>query len=125
MSVSNQLFLVVDTGTPMAAFTARRELQAYLRRRLDTFISPLAAKTNVQMFLAYRNHQGNQRRERFQIHRGPLMSTAIARATTHRVSSASKIASKSVISEPCLPTLHVSTYVHCSTRFGVVKARQS
>jgi hypothetical protein len=27
--------------TPAAAFTARRELQAYLRRRLDTFINPL------------------------------------------------------------------------------------
>jgi hypothetical protein len=34
-------FLVVDAGTPVAAFTARRELQAYLRRLVDTFINPL------------------------------------------------------------------------------------
>jgi hypothetical protein len=32
---------VVDAGTPVAAFTARRELTAYLKRRLDTFINPL------------------------------------------------------------------------------------
>jgi hypothetical protein len=31
----------VDAGTPVAAFTARQELNAYLRRRLDTFINPL------------------------------------------------------------------------------------
>ena len=37
----NQSFLVVDAGTPVAAFTARRELQAYLRCRLDTFVNPL------------------------------------------------------------------------------------
>jgi hypothetical protein len=41
MTASNQIFLVVDAGTPVAAFTARRELQAYLRRRLDTFCNPL------------------------------------------------------------------------------------
>jgi hypothetical protein len=41
MSASNQIFLVVDAGTPVAAFTARRELQVYLRRRLDTFINAL------------------------------------------------------------------------------------
>jgi hypothetical protein len=41
MFTSNQIFLVVDAGTPVAAFTVRRELQAYLRRRLDTFINPL------------------------------------------------------------------------------------
>ena len=33
--------LVMDAGTPVAAFTARQELQAYLRRRLDTFCKPL------------------------------------------------------------------------------------
>ena len=33
--------LVMDAGTPVAAFTARQELQAYLRRRLDTFCNPL------------------------------------------------------------------------------------
>jgi hypothetical protein len=38
---SNQIFLVVDAGTPVAAFTARQELKAYLRRRLDVFINPL------------------------------------------------------------------------------------
>ena len=38
---TNQIFLVVDAGTPVAAFTARRELQAYLIRRLDTFVNPL------------------------------------------------------------------------------------
>jgi hypothetical protein len=41
LSASNQLFLVVDAGTPVAAFTARRELKAYLKRQLDTFINPL------------------------------------------------------------------------------------
>jgi hypothetical protein len=41
MTTSNQIFLVMDAGTPVAASTARRELQAYLRRRLDTFINPL------------------------------------------------------------------------------------
>ena len=41
MTGANQIFLVVDAGTPVAAFTARRELQTYLRRRLDTFVNPL------------------------------------------------------------------------------------
>jgi hypothetical protein len=41
MVASNQIFLVVDAGTPLAAFTARRELTAYLKRRLDVFINPL------------------------------------------------------------------------------------
>jgi len=41
MAATNQIFLVVDAGTPVAAFTARRELQPYPRRRLDTFINPL------------------------------------------------------------------------------------
>jgi hypothetical protein len=41
MFASNQIFLVVDAGTPVAAFTVRRELKAYLKRRLDTFINPL------------------------------------------------------------------------------------
>jgi hypothetical protein len=38
MSGSKQIFLVMDAGSPKAALTARRELQAYLRRRLDTFV---------------------------------------------------------------------------------------
>jgi hypothetical protein len=41
MTASNQIFLVVDAGTPVAAFTARHELKADLRRRLDAFIKPL------------------------------------------------------------------------------------
>jgi hypothetical protein len=41
MTASNQILLVMDAGTPVAAFTARRELQTYLRRRLDTFCNPL------------------------------------------------------------------------------------
>ena len=39
MAASDQIFLVVDAGTPVAAFTARRELTAYLKRRIDTFIT--------------------------------------------------------------------------------------
>jgi hypothetical protein len=41
MVASNQIFLVMDAGTPVAAFTARPELKVYLRRRLDAFINPL------------------------------------------------------------------------------------
>ena len=41
MVASNQIFLAVDADSPVAAFTARRELNAYLKRRLDTFINPL------------------------------------------------------------------------------------
>jgi hypothetical protein len=41
MTASNQIFLVMDAGTPVAAFKARHELKAYLRRRLDTFSNPL------------------------------------------------------------------------------------
>jgi hypothetical protein len=41
MTTSNQILLVANIGTPVAAFTVRRELKAYLRRRLDAFINPL------------------------------------------------------------------------------------
>jgi hypothetical protein len=41
MTASNQIFLVMDAGSPKAAFTTRHEKQAYLRRRLDAFIKPL------------------------------------------------------------------------------------
>ena len=41
MAASNQIFLVMDAGNPKAAFTTRPELQAYLRRRVDTFTNPL------------------------------------------------------------------------------------
>jgi hypothetical protein len=36
MSASDQIYLVMDAGTPVAAFTAQQALKAYLRRRLDT-----------------------------------------------------------------------------------------
>jgi len=38
---SNIIYLVMDAGTPVAVFTARRELKAYLRRRLEGFIDLL------------------------------------------------------------------------------------
>jgi hypothetical protein len=41
MSASNQIFLVMDAGSPKAAFTTRGKLQAYLRRRRDAFTNPL------------------------------------------------------------------------------------
>ena len=41
MAGSSQIFLVMDEGSPVAAFTARHELKAYLLRRLDAFINPL------------------------------------------------------------------------------------
>jgi hypothetical protein len=41
MSASSQIFLVVDAGSPVAAFTARHELKAYLQRRRDAFTNPL------------------------------------------------------------------------------------
>ena len=41
MAASDQIFLVVDAGSPVAAFTARRELKTYLQRRRDAFTNPL------------------------------------------------------------------------------------
>jgi hypothetical protein len=41
IAASNQIFLVIDARTPVAAFTARPELKAYLRRQLDAFINLL------------------------------------------------------------------------------------
>ena len=41
MAASNQIFRVMDAGSPKAAFTTRGEMQAYLKRRLDTFCNPL------------------------------------------------------------------------------------
>ena len=41
MAASNQIFLVMDAGSSMTAFTSKYELKAYLRRRLDTFTNPL------------------------------------------------------------------------------------
>ena len=40
MAGSSQIFLVMDEGSPVAAFTARPELKAYLLRPLDAFINP-------------------------------------------------------------------------------------
>lgn len=41
MAASNQIFLVMDAGSPVAAFTGRSELKAYLTRRHDMFSNPL------------------------------------------------------------------------------------
>jgi hypothetical protein len=41
MTASNQIYLVMDAGTPVAAFMVKRDMQIYLRRRLDTFANPL------------------------------------------------------------------------------------
>ena len=41
MTATNQIFLVMDAGSPKAAFTTRREMQAYLKRRRDAFTNPL------------------------------------------------------------------------------------
>jgi hypothetical protein len=40
MAASN-IYLVMDAGTPVAAFTAKQKMKAYVRRRLDAFINPL------------------------------------------------------------------------------------
>jgi hypothetical protein len=45
MTASNQIFLVMDAGSPKAAFTTRPELQAYLKRRLDTFINQSSVRS--------------------------------------------------------------------------------
>ena len=42
MSAANHIYLVTDPGSPVTAFTTKRELQTYLRRRLDTFAAPLS-----------------------------------------------------------------------------------
>ena len=41
MTASNQIFLVMDAGSPKAAFTTRHEMQAYLKRRREAFTNPL------------------------------------------------------------------------------------
>ena len=69
MSASNQIFLVVDAGTPVAAFTVRQELKAYLRRRLDVFINPLLAhKGDKYENPNDREHQYNEREHSWRIH---------------------------------------------------------
>jgi hypothetical protein len=44
MSASDQIYLVMDAGSPVTAFTDKHELTVYLRRRLDTFCNPLVYK---------------------------------------------------------------------------------
>ena len=41
MTASNQIYLVMDAGSPMTAFTSKPELQAYLRSRRDMLRNPL------------------------------------------------------------------------------------
>ena len=41
---AHSIYLVMDAGPPVTAFTSKRELQAYLRRRLDGFSGPLVYK---------------------------------------------------------------------------------
>jgi hypothetical protein len=37
----NHIYLVMDAGSPVAAFTIKHEMKTYLRRRFDAFINPL------------------------------------------------------------------------------------
>ena len=37
MSASAHIYLVMDAGSPVAAFTVQHEMKAYLKRRLETF----------------------------------------------------------------------------------------
>jgi hypothetical protein len=37
----NHIYLVMDAGSPVAAFTAKHEMTTYLRRRHDSFANPL------------------------------------------------------------------------------------
>jgi hypothetical protein len=39
--MASNIYLVMDAGTPIAAFTVKRDMQLYLRRRLDTFCNAL------------------------------------------------------------------------------------
>jgi hypothetical protein len=41
MAPSKHIYLVVDAGNPVAAFTAKHEMNTYLKRRLGTFKNPL------------------------------------------------------------------------------------
>jgi hypothetical protein len=44
MTVSNQIFLVMDAGSPKAAFTTKDEMKAYLKRRRGTLNRSLVYK---------------------------------------------------------------------------------
>jgi hypothetical protein len=41
MITSESVYLVMDAGCPVAAFTVKREMRAYVKRRLGTFTNPL------------------------------------------------------------------------------------
>jgi hypothetical protein len=41
MTSSERIYLVTDAGRPVAAFTIKREMRAYLKRRLGAFTNPL------------------------------------------------------------------------------------
>jgi hypothetical protein len=41
MTTSERIYLMMDVGCRVAAFTAKREMRAYLKRRLGTFTNPL------------------------------------------------------------------------------------
>jgi hypothetical protein len=41
MSASEHIYLVMDAGSPVAAFTVQHQMKAYLKRRLETFTNPL------------------------------------------------------------------------------------
>jgi hypothetical protein len=44
---ANPIYPVMDAGSPVAAFTGRPELRAYLQRRGDTFRNPLVYAFSV------------------------------------------------------------------------------
>jgi hypothetical protein len=37
----NHIYLVMDAGSPVAAFTLKDEMRTYLQRRQDSFMNPL------------------------------------------------------------------------------------
>jgi hypothetical protein len=41
MSVSDQIYLVMDARTAVTAFTSKHKLKVYLKRRPDVFANPL------------------------------------------------------------------------------------
>ena len=53
-----RIFLVMDEGSPVAAFTARPELKAYLLRPLDAFINPLVYSFRTIKHTDHHDHVG-------------------------------------------------------------------
>jgi hypothetical protein len=41
MSAANQIFLVMDAGSPVTAVTSKHGMRAFLKSRLDMFVNPL------------------------------------------------------------------------------------